>query len=147
MAIGGLVQPVVGGLVPPAIFPKIKAFFDASFADDPYDRRSTFGYVIMFGNTSIIWKSRKHKAITLSTTDSEYLAATKATRDVCWIQNILEDMNIKLELPILDNLNANGLANNTAVSNRTRSTYPYTYTYTYTYIPVHTGFAFYAHMQ
>lgn len=99
------------------------AYFDASFADDPNDRRSTFGYVLFYGDTAVLWKSKKHKAVSLSTTDAEYVAATEATRDVCWIENVFIELSIRLLKPVRmlgDNANANNLANGTTVNNRTR---------------------------
>jgi len=99
--------------------PPVSAFFDASFADDVDNRRSMFGYMIQFGRTTILWKSKKHKSVTLSTTDSEYVATTETTREISWIQNIFEEISIPLKLPITlygDNANANGLANNVTVT-------------------------------
>lgn len=102
---------------------EIVAYFDASFADDPDDRCSTFGYVLFYSDSAVLWKSKKHKAVSLLTTDAEYVAATEATRDVCWIENIFSELRIKLRTPVRmlgDNANANNLANGTSVNNRTR---------------------------
>jgi len=72
---------IIGGYLD-NLLPNISTFFDTSFANDPDDRRSTFGYMIQFGHTTILWKSKKHKAITLSTTDAEYVATSETTRDI-----------------------------------------------------------------
>jgi len=90
---------------------RVLAFFDFSWADDIEDKRSTFGYVVLFGTTPLIWKSRKHKVISLSTTDTEYVAATEVTRDICHVQNLFESIGIILQKPVIlygDNFNANG---------------------------------------
>jgi len=89
----------------------VLAFFDSGWADNMEDKRSTFGYVVLFGATPLIWKSRKHKAISLSTTDAEYVAATEVMRDICHIQNLFEGIGITLQKPVTlygDNFNANG---------------------------------------
>ena len=67
--------------------------------------------MVLFGATPLIWKSRNHKAISLSTTDAEYVAATEVTRDICHIQNLFEGIGIILQKPVTlygDNFNANG---------------------------------------
>ena len=72
----------------------IRGWFDASWADNIDDRRSTYGYTILYGYTALVWKSRKHKGVTLSTTDAEYLAATEITRDLYFIQNIFTELHL-----------------------------------------------------
>ena len=72
----------------------IRGWFDASWADNPDDSRSTFGYTILYGQTALLWKSMKHKVVTLSTTDAEYLAATELIRDICFLQNLFADLKI-----------------------------------------------------
>lgn len=93
---------------------RIQGWFDASWADDPEDRRSTFSYALTYGSSTLIWKSKKHCAYTLSTTDAEYVAATELTRELSFIRNIFEELGIPFVMPVLlygDNVNANNLAN------------------------------------
>ena len=37
----------------------VLGWFDASWADDPDDRRSTFGYALTYGDLALLWKSKK----------------------------------------------------------------------------------------
>lgn len=93
---------------------RVQGWFDASWADDPEDRRSTFGYALTYGSTTLVWKSKKHRATTLSTTDAEYVAATELTRELSFIRNIFEELGIPFVMPVHlygDNVNANNLAN------------------------------------
>ena len=76
----------------------LRAWFDASWADNPDDSRSTYGYVILFGQTALIWKSKKHRGVILSRTDSEYLAATEVTRELCFIQNLFLELGIPFRM-------------------------------------------------
>ena len=102
---------------------KLSVYFDSSWADDMTDSRSTYGYCIMYGTTTIAWKSRKHRGISLSTTDAEYVAACEATRELMFVLNLFSDLRLPISQPVLlfgDNVNANSLANQTAVSSRTR---------------------------
>lgn len=73
---------------------ELRGWFDASWADNPDDSRSTFGYTRLYGHTALIWKSKKHKGVTLSTTDAEYLAATEITREICFLQNLFGDLQV-----------------------------------------------------
>ena len=87
------------------------------------DRRSTFGYTVLYGRSAMIWESKKHRGISLSTMNAEYVAATETTRDICWIRNIFAEA--KLDLPVLvvlrgNNINANALTSGTSTNNRTR---------------------------
>ena len=101
---------------------RLVAYFDASWADDVNDRRSTFGYTVLYDGLAMIWKSKKHKGISLSTMDAEYLAATETIRDICWIRNIIAEAKLDLPVPVVlrgDNINTNALANGTSTNNRT----------------------------
>ena len=37
------------------------AFSDASFANDPQDRKSMGGYIVFLGNSPISWAANKHR--------------------------------------------------------------------------------------
>jgi len=59
----------------------LKGYFDSSWVDDRDDLCSTLGYCILYGDTALLWKSKKHKSVSIATTEAEYLAACKATRE------------------------------------------------------------------
>jgi Reverse transcriptase (RNA-dependent DNA polymerase) len=76
-------------------------YVDASFAGD-WDQknaewdtdtaRSRTGYVIMYANCPILWASKMQSEIALSSTESEYLAISAATREVLPIMELLQEM-------------------------------------------------------
>lgn len=97
-------------------------YFDSSWLDDPTDRRSMYGIAIQWNGSPILWKSKKHSMITMSTCESEYLAGTELIRELSWIRNIQIGLNLPPPLPITvfgDNENANGIATS-GVQHRTR---------------------------
>jgi len=101
----------------------LSAYFDSSWADDKDDSRSTFGYVLLYGTSPLLWKSKKHKSVSLSSTDAEYLAATETTRKIYWVLNLFKGLQLEVALliPLLgDNENANGLTSGMTTNNRTR---------------------------
>lgn len=54
----------------------LTAFSDADFAGDKETRKSTSGFVIKLGNAPVVWGSQKQRCVALSTTESEYVAAS-----------------------------------------------------------------------
>ena len=78
---------------------------------------------MLYSDTALLWKSKKHKSVSTSTTDAEYLAACEATREVCWLLNLFNGLKFKISLPVSlfgDNMNANNLANAVSTNSRTR---------------------------
>ena len=54
---------------------------DADLAGNVDIRRSTIGYVYTLGGTVVSWGSQLQKIVALSTTEAEYVAITKASKD------------------------------------------------------------------
>ena len=61
---------------------KLQGVVDADFAGDIDSRKSTIGFVFTLGGTAISWASNQQKIVTLSTTKSEYVAATEAGKEM-----------------------------------------------------------------
>ena len=56
------------------------AFFDADWAGDPTDHKSTTGQLVFLGSSPISWSSKKQPTVSWSSTEAEYraLASTAA---------------------------------------------------------------------
>ncbi|UYV83387.1 K02A2.6-like [Cordylochernes scorpioides] len=67
-------------------------FSDADFAGDLDTRKSTTGYVFLLNNGPISWCSQKQNCVSLSTTESEYIAASKATKETIWLRQLLREL-------------------------------------------------------
>ena len=75
------------------ILPTLISFTDASFANDPVDRKSMGGYVIFLGNSVISWSVKKHRGVqALSSTESEIIQATENTKELLWLQPLVKDL-------------------------------------------------------
>eukprot|EP00698_Gefionella_okellyi_P023873 TRINITY_DN8277_c0_g3_i1.p1 TRINITY_DN8277_c0_g3~~TRINITY_DN8277_c0_g3_i1.p1 ORF type:complete len:323 (-),score=75.21 TRINITY_DN8277_c0_g3_i1:280-1146(-) len=59
----------------------LTGYVDADFANDEATRRSVSGYVFLFGDSAIAWKSRIQRTVALSTTEAEYMAVTEAVKE------------------------------------------------------------------
>jgi Reverse transcriptase (RNA-dependent DNA polymerase) len=97
----------------------ISCFVDASFADC-IDGTSTFGYIIFLDNNPIIWNSKKQNTTAQSTVESEYIGTSFAAREVMWIKQRLDEINIEYETPIIYNDNQSTI---NAIKNRSISKY------------------------
>ena len=54
--------------------------------------RSTSGYVMTYAGEVVSWQSRMHKAVALSTTEAEYMAATKADKEIIWMKEFIGEL-------------------------------------------------------
>ena len=75
------------------------AYSDADYAGDLDTRRSTTGYLLLLNNGPVTWPSRRQHCTTLSTTEDEYVAACKATKEVTWMRNPLEHIGLPRSAP------------------------------------------------
>ena len=101
----------------------LKALSDSDFASDKETRISVFGYIIYFCGIPIAWRSKGMKSVILSTTEAEYMALSAVVKELKFIVQLLQTMNIEVELPItacVDNVGAIWLSNNRTTSDRTK---------------------------
>jgi hypothetical protein len=66
-------------------------FVDATFANAD-DYKSTTGYVFLVAGGAITWKSKKQTIITMSSTESEYVALSEAGREAFWLRNPYDEL-------------------------------------------------------
>ena len=84
--------------------------------------RSTFGYVMTYARGVVSWQSRLQKAVTLLTTEAEYMVAAKAGKEIIWMKEFIGELGIRQdELQLhCDNQSAIHLATNAAYHSRTK---------------------------
>ena len=101
----------------------LKTLSHSDFASNKETRISVFGYMIYFCGIPIAWRSKGMKSVVLSTTEAEYMALSEVVKELKFIVQLLQTMNIEVELPItvyVDNVGAIWLSNNRATSDRTK---------------------------
>ena len=62
---------------------------DSSMAED---RRAITGYAFLIDGSAISWSSKRQEIVSLSTTESEYVAATHGMKDVLWLRSLLSEV-------------------------------------------------------
>ena len=86
------------GILPHAT--DFKCFVDASHAADVDTRRSITGYIFFISGGPVSWQSRMQTSVALSSMEAEYMAASAATQEALWQTRLLQQLGMRLELPI-----------------------------------------------
>ena len=73
----------------------LQGYVDADMSGDRDNRRSTTGYVFTVGGTTFSWVSKIQSVIALSTTEAEYVAATEASKEIIWLQRLMNELGNK----------------------------------------------------
>lgn len=98
-------------------------YSDADHAGDTETRKSTSGYVFHIGSGVISWASMRQDATALSSTESEYMAACQATKELVWLKGLLYELtmieNLRAKFYI-DNMSAIKLVKNPVFHKRTK---------------------------
>lgn len=98
-------------------------YSDSDWAGDIETRRSTTGYVVLVDGAAVVWNSKLQPTVATSTVEAEYMASASAARELIWLRNILSDIGMKPEGPLLikgDNQGAISTAHNPMVTVRTK---------------------------
>ncbi|UYV60695.1 hypothetical protein LAZ67_1001953 [Cordylochernes scorpioides] len=102
---------------------QLVGYSDSDFARDVDSRKSTTGYAFMMNGGTVSWASQRQPIIALSTTESEYIAACSAAKELIWIRRLLQgigcDITKETELYI-DNQAAIKLVENPVFHKRTK---------------------------
>lgn len=70
---------------------KLDSYTDTDFGMH-LDQKSVSGYAFLLGGAAISWSSKKQGLVTLSSTESEYVATMHATKQLMWLRKLLENL-------------------------------------------------------
>ena len=73
-------------------------YTDSDFQTDVDDRKSTSGMVFTLGGGAVIWRSVKQSAISDSTMEAEYIAASEVAKEIIWLKKFYSDLGVIPEM-------------------------------------------------
>ncbi|XP_047326340.1 secreted RxLR effector protein 161-like [Impatiens glandulifera] len=71
---------------------KLVGYVDSNYTNNRDNRKSTTSYVFTLCGSCISWKSQLQLRVALSTTESEYVAATEAFKEAIWLRVVLSEI-------------------------------------------------------
>ena len=97
-------------------------FSDSDYAGCLDSRRSTTGFLFMFGGP-ITWQSKRQPSVAASTAEAEYMALAQAAKEAIWLRALARALGFPQNAPTLifeDNQGAIKLAKNPVLHARTK---------------------------
>ena len=100
----------------------LTCWVDADHLGDTTSRKSTAGHFLMLNGNCVEWVSKVLPLITLSSTESEICAASRACQSVVAMQHMLEELSFRDVKAVIkeDNAACIAIAQRNAASSRTR---------------------------
>ncbi|CAL1356411.1 unnamed protein product [Linum trigynum] len=100
----------------------VSGYSDSDYAGDVDTRRSMTGYVFTLGSSVVSWKATLQSAVTLSTTEAEYMALTEAAKEGIWLKGLVGDLGLHHDQAVVycDSLSAICLAKDQVHHERTK---------------------------
>lgn len=98
-------------------------YADADWAEDREERKSNSGFIFKVYGGVISWYCKKQTCVALSSTEAEFIALAEACQESIWITRLLNDLDVKLDTPIViyeDNQSCLKLIKNSKFSNRSK---------------------------
>ncbi|XP_050888734.1 secreted RxLR effector protein 161-like [Lathyrus oleraceus] len=98
-------------------------FIDFNWCGDKDYRKSTAGYIFMFGGKRVSWCSNKESVVALSSCEAQYISALLCACQVVWLMNLLEELGInegEVVTLLVDNAYTVNLAKNPIAHGRSK---------------------------
>lgn len=102
---------------------RLISFSDADWATCPDTRRSVGAFVHLLNGGAIAWKTKLQGGVSSSTTEAEFVSASKTADDLAWIRRTLDGLGLPQPTPTplyIDNRSARALAQSPAHRERTK---------------------------
>jgi hypothetical protein len=78
---------------------RLIAYADADWATCPETRRSISGYCTIMNGAAVAWKSKKQGAVAISSSEAEFVAASRAADEIVWERRVLASLHLPQREP------------------------------------------------
>lgn len=100
----------------------LNAHCDSDYANCNETRRSTTGYIIMYGRSPVSWCTRRQPIVALSSTEAEYIAGADCIKELLYLKTLVQELtkkhvDVKLNM---DNQSAIKLSKNGVFNKRSK---------------------------
>ena len=99
------------------------AYTDSDWGSDSTHRRSFSGLIIMLAGAAVVYKTHYQRAVALSSTEEEFVAASDAGKMALYVRSLLQDLGFTQHHPTtlkMDNMGAHHMVKAGAPTKRTR---------------------------
>ena len=103
---------------------EIICFSDSDYVGDLVNRRSISGFVLYVLGVPVSWRSKSQKSVSLSNSEVKHIALSEAVREVMFVAQLLESMQIVVKYPVMvrvDNVGAIFMASNITAMSHTEN--------------------------
>lgn len=96
----------------------LQTYADASYDAGPDTAKSVAAYIVQMNGGAIAWSSKKQSTVARSTCEAEYMACSEAASQLLWTKQLLVDLRIDTNQPVLwcDNSPAVDLTHNDRIT-------------------------------
>ena len=98
-------------------------YSDSDWAGNKDSRRSVSGYIMYLKGVPILWKLKLQRTVALSSTEAEYYALSEAAKEIKFLIQVMQSLDMEVKLPIVvrvDNVGTIFMAENNTATSRTR---------------------------
>ena len=79
---------------------KVEIYTDADWTGSARDKWSTTDYCTYVWGNLVTWKSKKQSVVARNSVEAEFKAVAQGIYEGLWLQKLLEELHIIVELPI-----------------------------------------------
>ncbi len=79
---------------------RMTSYTDADYAGDKIDRKSVSGGILMVNGMTVGWHCKKQSAITLSTAEAEFVAASVGAKELLGVRELAGELGLPVTTPM-----------------------------------------------
>lgn len=93
-------EPGLGLLMPSEDANKLTAYCDSDWRGCIESRRFVTGYIVMFGNVLVSWKSKKQDTVSRSSAEAEFRSMASTVAEITWLEGLYKELGVSISRPV-----------------------------------------------